>query len=82
MKYIIKYSDIKTYIYVIYLRQLLKTKLKDQKFPNLHKVYKYASEKGMLKNFDKNYKIIDKNAGKIFKIIKVKVSELQMIWLQ
>ena len=27
-------------------------------------------KKGMLKNFDKNYKIIDKNAGKIFKIIK------------
>jgi len=69
-KYILKLSDIKTYIYVIYLQHLLKTKFKDQKFSNLHKVYKYSSEKGMLKNFDKNYKIIDKNAGKIFKIIK------------
>lgn len=70
LKYIMKYSNIKTYIYVGYLQHLLKTKLKDQKFANLHKVYKYASEKGLLKNFDKNYKIIDKNAGKIFKIIK------------
>ena len=66
----LNYLISKRYIYVIYLQHLLKTKFKDQKFPNLHKVYKYASEKGMLKNFDKNYKTIDKNAGKIFKIIK------------
>ena len=68
-KYIIKLTNVKTYVYVLYLRQL-SHKLKHNNLHNLHDVYKYALKKGLLNDFDKNYKIIAKNAGNIFKIIK------------
>jgi hypothetical protein len=67
-KYIVKYSDIKTYIYARYLKQL-SHKLKHHNLHNLHEVYKYAVKYGMLKDFDKKYIIITKNAGKIFREI-------------
>ena len=68
-KYIMKYTDIKTYIYVAYLKQL-SHKLKHCNLHNLYEVYKYASKHVMLKDFDKKYIIISKNASEIFKEIR------------